>query len=206
MSHNQRHSLSKFYGYYVNKPFKGCQTEIFMKKRLISIILICIAALFPAACGEEEEVILKSTTISVDSLQFEIPMGFIVMEEKSDETTTYYESELHEVSKVIYESLENDGSFESIDGEATLPDIKAQLRETYLANSNPELVEEERTQLDGRPAYKYIVSYNLYDAPMLHSHCYIEDGDVIHHIEYIGVEEEGYDASFALYFDNIRFE
>lgn len=177
-----------------------------MKHKLIITAVLCIAALFFAACAEEEPVILKSSTISVDSLRFEIPMGFIIEEEKSDETTTYYESELHEVSKVIYKKLENNGSFETLDAESTLPDLKAYLKDTYLANSNPHLTEEKRIEIDGRPAYKYIVSYNLYDAPMIHSHCYIEDGDVIHHIEYVGVEEEGYDHSFALYFDNIRFE
>lgn len=176
-----------------------------MKHKLILTILIFITSLFLSACGEEET-ILESTTVSVGSLHFEIPASFMVKEEKSNENTTYYESELREISKIIYEVLENDGSFEALNGEATIPELKAYLKDTYLANSHPELTLEERTELGGQPAYRYVISYNLYDAPMTHSHCYIEDGDVIHHLEYIGVKEEGYDASFALYFDSIRFE
>lgn len=177
-----------------------------MKHKLMITLLFGILTLFLMACAEEEEVILKSTTISLDSLQFEIPMGFLVEEEKSDETTAYYESELNEVSKVIYRQLKNDGSVHTLDASSLLPALKAEIREIYLANSHPEIIEEERTKIDGHSAYKFIISYNLYDAPMLHSHCYIEDDDIIHHIEYIGVKEEGYDASFAAYFDAIRFE
>ncbi|MBQ9991257.1 MAG: hypothetical protein IJP31_10030 [Lachnospiraceae bacterium] len=177
-----------------------------MKQKLYLALLICLAALFLTACAEEEPEILISDTITRDSLQFEIPKGFILKEDRSTETVFYYESELHEFSKVIYEKLDNDGSFENLTAETSVHAIKEYAKETYLAKTRPEVVFEERTEINGHPAYQYIIAYNLYDAPMTHSHCYIEDGEVIHHIEYIGVEEEGYDASFALYFNEIRMD
>lgn len=178
-----------------------------MKKKLILTLLIGLLALFAVACAEEEvEEVLISETISHDHFHFEIPKGFVIMEERSTETTTYYESPLHEFSKIIYKTYENTSDFNFYDGAATFEDLKAYNYDTYLARTHPELVEEEKLEINGFPAYKYIVSYNLFDAPMLHLHCHIEDGDTIHHLEYIAVEEEGYTTSFHTYFDNIRVE
>lgn len=176
-----------------------------MRRKLFTILFISIFSLFIAACAEEEvEEVLIAETVSQGHLHFDIPKGFLLNAEKSDETTFLYESELHEISKVIYRKLENDGSFDSIRGASTLEAIKTHNWDTYLARTNPEITHEERLELAERSVYKYIVSYNLYDAPMLHFHCYIEDGDLIHHIEYIAVEEEGYNTSFRTYFEGIH--
>lgn len=177
-----------------------------MKKRIILAALIGLTTLLLTACSEKEPEILPSYAISAGELSFDVPKGFIIDEKRTDETITYYESELNEFSKVIYKKLENDGSFHSLSAETSISAIKEYAKETYLAKTRPELDLEEHLEINGRAAYKYIISYNLYDAPMTHFHCYIEDGEIIHHLEYISVEEEGYSPSFALYFDSIRFE
>ncbi len=176
-----------------------------MYRKLFTALFVCFFSLFCIACSEAEvEEVLISEIVSQGHLHFDIPKGFTLSTEKSDKITSIYESELHEVSKVIYRKLENDGSFDSLEGASTLEALKTYNRETYLARTNPEIIHEERLELADRSVYKYIVSYNLYDAPMLHLHCYVEDEDLIHHVEYLAVEEEGYNTSFRTYFDNIH--